>query len=194
LTSNDTVFIKMNDTSAVVVGDTYSIFEPVQVVKHPQTRQAIGTLMNNLGYVQVTEITGDTVVARIGEIYREVTRGAELFAYSPAVRDVVLKRGTATRMGHLIASRDEKGTFSTNDVVYIDLGSADGVESGNLLYVSRPRTVSDEIVKKAGHVTLPDQVLGAAVVVEARPNSASAVFIKSVTEAFIGDQVSVVTD
>lgn len=194
LTANDTVFVKMKDTSQVMVGDTYGIFEHGEVVRHPQTRQPVGTLMYNLGYVQVTEIAGDTVVARIGEVYREVTRGAELFAYNPALKDIVLQRGTSAMQGYIIASRDEKGTFSTNDVVFVDLGSNDGLKSGNLLYVSRPRQVSDEIIKKAGKMTLPDEVLGAAVVIEAKANSASVLFIKSVNAAYIGDQVSVVTD
>lgn len=194
LTANDVVFVKMNDTSAVAVGDTYGLFERGDMVKHPQTKKVIGTIMNNLGFLQVTEILGDTVVAKIGEVYREVTRGAELFEYIPPRKELTLQRGTSDKKGVIVFSRDEKGTFSTNDVIFINLGSNDGVQSGNLLYLSRPRKASDEIIKKAGHVTLPDVVLGAAIVIETKEETASALVIKSVDAAFIGDQVSVVTD
>jgi len=194
LTANDVVFVKMNDISAVAVGDTYGLFERGDIVKHPQTKKTIGTIMNNLGFLQVTEIQGDTVVAKIGEVYREVTRGAELFEYIPPRKELTLQRGTSDKKGVIVFSRDEKGTFSTNDVIFISLGSNDGLQSGNLIYLSRPRKASDEIIKKAGHVTLPDAVLGAAIVIETKEETASALVIKSVDAAFIGDQVSVVTD
>jgi LysM domain len=194
LTANDVVFVKMNDTSAVAVGDTYGLFERGDTVKHPQTKKSIGTMMNNLGFLQVTEIQGGTVVAKIGEVYREVTRGAELFEYIPSRKELTLQRGTSDKRGVIVFARDEKGTFSTNDVIFISLGSNDDVQSGNLIYLSRPRKVSDEIIKKAGHVTLPDAVLGAAVIIETKKETASAIIIKSVDASFIGDQVSVVTD
>lgn len=194
LTANDVVFVKMQDTSAVAVGDTYSLFARGDIVKHPQTRKSIGTMMNNLGFLQVTEIQGDTVIAKIGDVYREITRGAELFEYIPPRKELTLQRGTSNKQGFIVFARDEKGTFATNDVIFISLGSNDDVQSGNLIYLSRPRKVSDEIIKKAGPITLPDAVLGAAVVIEAKQETASAIVIKSVDAAFIGDQVSVVTD
>ncbi len=194
LTANDTVFIKMKDPSAVAVGDTYGLFEQGKIIRDPQTRKPIGPLMQNLGYVQVTEINGETVVAKIGDVFREVTRGAELFEYIPQRKEITLQRGTSAERGYLIASRDAKGTFSTNDIIYINLGSNVGVQSGNLIYISRPRKVSDEIIKKAGHIDLPDAVLGAAVIIEAKKETASAIIIKSVDAAFIGDKVSIVTD
>lgn len=194
LTANDVVFVKMHDTSSVTVGDTYGLFQRGDTVKHPKTKRAIGTMMNNLGFLQVTEVQGDTVVAKIGDVYREITRGAELFEYIPTRKELTLQRGTSNKQGFIIFARDEKGTLSTSDVIFINLGSKDDVQSGNLLYLSRPRKVSDEIVKKAGNVTLPDAVLGAAVVIETKQETASAVVIKSVDAAFIGDQVSIVTD
>ncbi len=192
LTENDLVFVKMKNPSAVKIGDTYGLFERDASVKHPHTQQRVGTMMHNLGYLQVTEIDGNTVTAKIGKVFREITRGAELFEYTPVKKEITLQRGPADLKGCIIAARDEKGTFSTNDVVFIDLGSNDGVASGNLLYLSRPRKASDEIVKKAGAIRLPDAVLGAAVVIEAKAQTASAIIIKSVDAAFIGDNISVV--
>jgi len=194
LTSNDVVFVKMNNISAVTVGDTYGLFERGEVVKHPETKEPIGTMMNNLGYLQVTEIKGETVVAKIGEVFREITRGAELFEYIPQRKDITLRRGTTDQEGLVIAARDEKGTFSTNDIIFVNLGSTSGLQSGNLFYISRPRKVSDELVEKAGEMELPDAVLGAAITIETKENTASAIIIKSVDAAFIGDKVSVVTN
>lgn len=194
LTRNDVVFVKMNDLSTVSVGDTYSLFARGKIIKHPETKKPLGTMMNNLGFLQVTEINGNTVIAKIGEVFREISRGAELFEYIPQRKDITLQRGTTEQTGVVIAARDEKGTLSTSDIIFVNLGSDAGLKSGNIFYISRPRQVSDEIVKQAGEVELPDAVLGAAVTIETKAQTASAIIIKSVDAAFIGDKISIVTD
>ncbi len=194
LTKNDVVYLKMNDTTSVTVGDTYGLFERGNLIKHPQTNEPIGTMMYNLGFLQVTEINGDTVVAKIGEVFREIARGAELFEYIPQRKEITLQRGTTDQGGYIIAGRDRKSTMSVNDVIFVDLGSDAGLASGNLFYLSRPRQASDEIIKQAGPIQLPDAVLGAAVVIETKAKTASAIIIKSTDAAFIGDKVSVVTN
>ena len=194
LTKDDVVFLKMHDLANVTVGDTYGLFERGEKIKDPQTKKPIGTMMYNLGFLQVTEINGETVIAKVGNVFREITRGAELFDFIPQRKEITLQQGTTEKGGSIIAARDEKGTFSTNDIVFVNLGSDDGLVSGNLFYISRPRQVSDEVIKSAENIQLPDAVLGAAVVIETRAKTASAIIIKSVDAAFIGDKVSVVTD
>ena len=194
LTQRDVVFLKMKDTANVAVGDTYGLFERGDLIKHPQTNEPIGTMMHNLGFLQVTEINGDTVTAKIGEVFREIMRGAELFEYIPQRKEITLQRGTTDQGGYIIAGRDRKSTLSVNDVIFVDLGSDDGLASGNLFYLSRPRKASDEIVKQAGSIQLPDAVLGAAITIETKAKTASAIIIKSVNAAYIGDKVSVVTN
>ncbi len=193
LTKDDIVFVKMNNISDVTIGDTYGLFERGETIKHPHTKDDIGTMMNNLGFLQVTEINESTVIAKIIGAYREISRGAELFEYTPQNKEITLRRGTTDKEGYIIAGRDKKGTLSTNDIFFLNLGSDDGLTSGNLFYLSRVRTVSDEVLKKSGSIELPDAVLGAAIAIETKTKTTSAIIIKSVDAAFIGDKVSVVT-
>ena len=194
LTENDVVYVKMNDLAAVVVGDRYSLYARGSLIEHPQTGEPLGTMMSNLGSLEVMEFHGKTVVARIDGAFREITRGAELFAYSPAQQEITLQQGQADRDGFIVAARDEKSTMSANDIIFVDLGSTDGLTSGNLVYLTRPRQASDEILAQAGEIALPDAVLGAAVITDVNSSTASALIIKSALEAHIGDQVSVVRE
>ncbi len=193
LTENDTVFIKMKNLSDVNIGDTYSLYSRGKEIKHPRTNQNVGTMMNNLGHLKVTEIKGQTVIAKIGDAFREITRGAELFAYSAQQTEITLLPGSAKLNGYIVATRDNKGTIATNDIIFIDRGSKNGIANGNLFYISRARTASKELLKKAGSVQLPDAVLGAAIVVETRAKTASAIVIKSADAAYIGDKISIVS-
>ena len=149
--------------------------------------------MKNLGFLQITEIRGETVIAKIDGIYSEITRGNELFEYVPRRKEIALQRGTTDKRGYIVATSESKGAQSINDVIFVDLGSDDGLVSGNLLYISRPREASTEMVRQAGEMQLPDVVLGAAIAIETKAKTASAVIIKSVDSIFIGDDISVVT-
>ncbi len=193
LTKNDLVFVKMNDLSGVTIGDTYGLFERGTMINHPVTREPIGTMMFNVGYLQVTEITGATVTAKIIGSYREITRGAELYEYAPPQQEIVLERATVNPPALIIAGRDSKTTISTGDIFFINAGADDGLKTGNLFYLTRPRKVSKEFIEQAGSLELPDEVLGAAVILETKAKTAAAVIIKSVKEASIGDQTEFVT-
>lgn len=194
LTETDLVFVKMINGAGASVDETFGLFNRGRVVRHPQTKEALGTMMHNLGFLTVTEVRGTTIVARIDGAYREITRGAELFAYRQPVREIALQQGNTDALGFIVASQDEKGTLSTGDMIFIDLGEQDQLATGNLLYISRPRQISDEALRGTRQLDLPDQVLGAAIVTELRGTNATAIIIKSVDAAAIGDNITVVTN
>jgi hypothetical protein len=194
LTENDMIFIKMKDPTQAAIGDTYGIFERSEEIIDPQSKQPLGTMMHNLGYIQITGITGETVTAKIAKSYREIERGAELFEYTPLLEEIVMTKSAATEQGLVVAGRDKKATLSAGDVLYINLGSGEGVSNGNLFYISRPRQVSDELIKQAGDLELPDEVLAAAVVINAREHTSSAIIFKSANAAYAGDTVTMANE
>lgn len=194
LTQNDMVFLKMKDTDSVNVGDRYGLFSRGKQIKHPQSKKLVGTMMNNLGSLQITEINGNTVIAKIDKVFREVTRGAEIFTYTPQRKELTLQRAAIAQQGYIIATRDEKYGQGATDIIFIDRGSDDAIVSGNLFYISRTREVSDVILQQAGEIELPDALLGAAVIVEAKNKTASALIIKSVDVMHIGDKITMVID
>lgn len=193
LTKGDLIFVKMVDPTTVQIGDTYGLYQRGEKITHPVSNKRVGTMMYNLGSVQVTDIKGETIVAKIDQVYREVTRGAELFEYVPHRSELTLKQAVA-QQGTLIASQQHKIAQGADDIIYIDLGSEQQIESGNLLYISRPRHVSDELLKQAGDLELPDEVLGAAVVIEPKNQTSSALIIKSVNAIHVGDNITMVNE
>ena len=193
LSKHDIVFLKMRNLSGVTVGDTYGIYNRGDKITNPHTNKPIGTMMTNQGFLQVTEVRSETVIATIGDVFGEIMRGAELFEYTPQRKEIDLKRGTTDQKGYVVASRSGKGALSIQDVIFINLGSDDGVANGNLFYISRPRNASAVIIKHTGEMQLPDVVLGAAIAIETKLKTTSALIIKSVDSIFIGDDVSVVT-
>ena len=195
LTESDMVFVAMDTGTVARAGDSFGLYQRGDTVTHPTNRkQPIGTMMYNLGSVKVSEVRGKTVVGQIDRAFREITRGAELFYYDPPRRDIALQRGTTQDTGFIVATQEEKGTISTGDIIFVDLGRNNELAVGNLLYISRPRQITDEALKGAENLDLPEEVVGAAIVTETRDTTATALIIKSVDSAAIGNSITVVTD
>ncbi|WP_020675226.1 LysM peptidoglycan-binding domain-containing protein [Geopsychrobacter electrodiphilus] len=189
LTRNDMVFLNMENPAQVVIGDTYSLFSRGPEIKHPVTKKPFGTMMYDLGFVQVTAINGNTVVGKIGDVYREIERGAELFEYVEPVHDIELKKANGDLHGVIVSGQQSKQTLAQDDIIYVDLGSKTGLQVGNILYVSRPRKPTALAGKEHKELQLPDALLGAALVIKTRDLSSAALLFKSTSEMHIGDHV-----
>ncbi len=195
LTEGDLVFASINSGASAAVGDSFGLYQRGESVVHPlNKKQRLGTLMYNVGSLEVTEVRGTTVVGRIDKAYREITRGVELFYYDPPRREIALQRGTTDAPGTIIATQEEKGTISTGDIIFTDLGRNDELAVGNLFYISRPRQTTDLALDGAEHLDLPEEVVGAAIVTETRDTTSTALIIKSVDTASIGNSVTVAID
>lgn len=194
LTQNDLVFLNMENLDQIEIGDTYSLYGRGPHVVHPLTKKTFGTMMYELGFVQVTAINGRTVVGKIGEVYREIERGAELFEYVAPTNEIELKKASGELSGYIIAGQQNKLTQGQNDIVYVDLGLNDGLQVGNILYILRPRQVTELAGVGKKQLQLPDDLLGAAVVVKARNQTATALVFKSTKEMHLGDQVMAATE
>ncbi len=194
LTQNDLVFLSMENLDQVEIGDTYSLYGPGPEVMHPATKKKFGTMMYELGFVQVTAINDRTVVGKIGEVYREIERGAELFDYMAPTYEIELKKASGDLTGHIIAGQQNKITQGANDIVYIDMGDNEGLEVGNVIYISRPREATKLAGKEKSQLQLPDVLLGAAVIVKTRNQSSAALIFKSTSEMHLGDQVMAATE
>jgi hypothetical protein len=194
LTRNDLVFLSMENLDQVKIGDTYSLYSRGKQILHPLTKEPLGTMMYELGFVQVTSIIGQTVVGKIGEAYREIERGAELFEYVEQSREIELKKAAGGLSGIIVSGQQNKLTQGQNDIIYVNLGENQGLQVGNILYVSRPRVPTELAGKEKKYLQLPDDLLGAALVVKTRNQSAAALVFKSRSEMHVGDQVMAATE
>jgi hypothetical protein len=79
-------------------------------------------------------------------------------------------------------------TIGAEDVVFLDLGKAQGLEIGNLLYIIRDVPPNaDYVTRDVGN--LPQKVIGAVVVVDLGERTSTALVVKSAEEIRLGDKV-----
>ncbi|WP_305043510.1 LysM peptidoglycan-binding domain-containing protein [Geoalkalibacter sp.] len=186
----DRVFVELTDPGRVAPGDRFTIFRLSDRVTHPATGEFLGYFVQDLGTLQITELHPQVAAAQIIDANSEVTRGALLRPYQPAPREVALKEAVAPLSGTLIGGRQENLALAQNMIAYVDLGSDDGLQAGNLMIISRPRKASEIAMEtRTTPLQLPETVLGAGVILETQPHSAAMLIIKSVDAIQRGDRV-----
>lgn len=193
MATGDRVFLEMNDPGTVGPGDAFTIFELGREVRHPASGTLLGYQVVVLGSLRVVGIEDSVATAVITEAHQEIRRGARLLPLRSASLEVELKQAEHPLSGTLVAARGGQIALGQNDIIYIDLGSAEGLEVGNLLYISRPRKPTRSALQDED-LQLPDVLLGSAVVLETGTHTASALVLKSVDSLFRGDRVQTVTE
>lgn len=183
----DTAFIDMKDLDVASPGTTYAIFDLGDVIRHPKTNKKMGYKIYEKGTLIITDINDEVASAKITDSKMEILRGARITPFIAPEQHIALKRAQGDLSGYLLASKRGQSTMGQHDIVYIDLGLSDGLEVGNMLYISRPRRASQF---STSNKKLPDVLLGQAVVIKATKNSASALILKTVNTVSVGDKVA----
>ena len=186
---DDSVFTDIGTKNGGSDGNKYTILRKTGQLKHPVTNDKLGIKVMPIGSLQLTYATDTNSRAIINKSTKEIEPGDLLVPYKPANRrNIALKMVTAPLKGHIVESGSGYRTVAAGDLVYIDLGSAQGAEPGNLLYVTRK--VKIEKMKVGSYVgQLPDEVLGALVILETSGKTSSALIFTSVDAIFVGDEI-----
>lgn len=170
-------------------GDKFSIYRKDVAVKHPLNSEEMGFKMIPLGTLQLTDVERKSSRAIITKSIREIGPGAYLLPYKEnRRREIALKSTNKDLKGYIIESYDGVSIIAAGDIVYIDLGSSQGAEVGNMLYIVRDVTIDQRYVE--GRVDkLPQELLGALVILETGKKTSTALVVKSIDTIYRGDRI-----
>ncbi len=187
----DYVYTDIGTELGAKSGDKYSILKKVKKVYHPETGKFMGYKFLPLGTLELVDLEAKSSRALITNSYLEISPGAELVPYREKRREITLKAADRNLDGYIIETRMGNITIGKEDIVYLDLGKNQGVQVGNMLYVVRDVPL-DKTYEKRNAAPLPQQVLGAVVVVDVSNNTSTALVVKSVETIYIGDKVKLI--
>ena len=191
MTAGDKIFVDL--AKPAKVGDRFDIYSVGDKVIHPATGKALGYLITERGTATLTAVDGNVGTATIDTANSEIERGARLLPHRSLPHEIALKKASADLSGEIVAAAENKLILSRYDVIYVDLGAADGLQVGNLLYLSRSRKAT-ELAKRLNHpFHLPDILLGSAVVVATQPHTATALILKVADPVYLQDKVFTTT-
>jgi len=215
LTDDNIVFIKLNKDRLVALkrGDRFTIFRVAEKIEHPVTRRAVGYAITIVGELEVTSIGSKTAAAVISNANDIVMIGDRVRPFEASIRTIRVHKGADPVVGYIVYTLSSEKYFvpdpmiAENDIVYIDRGYADGVQTGNVFDILRIReeynegeltaeeyqkmlesdTPTEELARKG--MIYPPDVIGQIVVLKADEYTSTAVVNKSNAEIELGDMV-----
>jgi hypothetical protein len=141
----DVVYLNKGREQGVHSGAVYYIIRPLAEVKHPSTKKKLGTFVKELGLLRVIEVQDNTATAEITVScdtveFGDLLRPYEEYLGPEAREDRPLPRyaeGTGGKKGQIILARNFREFVAANQIVYIDLGSRQGVRPGDYFNIYR---------------------------------------------------------
>ena len=186
LSKGDTVFVHFTEQKEIKENNEFIIYKLSPPLRHPLTEKKLGYTLSICGKLIIKEsIKKNFYRAEIDEAYRPVHIGDLVIPFepiSPCVQPISLDREF---IGNIVAVKDQQEIIGKHAIVYLDRGFNHGIRRGNLFEVVTKRIVQDPDVKPetvydySKKITLPDMVLGTIMIIEARPDTATAVVLSS---------------
>ena len=189
---DDIVYADLGRANGANVGDRFSVYKRMGAVSHPVTNMILGDRVMPLGELQLSEVEEKASKAIITRSFQEISAGSFLLPYRDTKVTVPLKAADRDLVGYIVETQTGNIALAVRDVVYLDLGSSQGVQPGNMLYIVRD-VAPDQRYAQAKIERLPVDVIGALVVVQIGINSSTAVIVKSVDTVYRGDRVELKT-
>jgi hypothetical protein len=190
--SGTQVALRMEPGRQVYPGSIYTVFRESGTVTRSSDQQEIGLLIRNVGVLKVVRIEGEEVLARVEKQYETIREGDLVRLRDPDR----LRYYNSVRQGQANVPLDLQGEVvalpplqlmaNTGDVVYLDLGRAQGLAPGSKLTLYRvPEELGPDDVRELKVTGRMGQV----VVVNVSHDSCVAKIVHATEDVRIGDKV-----
>ena len=147
LGTNDTIYIKGNPETPLVIGAkyvTYRTFSPRQITarlldvnrrKLRRVRNQIGTQHYLSGVVEIVGEKDGFFIAKISRAYRSIKLNDKIMPYKKRSKYIPILAGLPAMEGELIVAEEGETTFGQDMTGFLNRGSQDGIEKGQVYSV-----------------------------------------------------------
>ncbi len=183
---HDQLYIRLDKPAAA--GDLFDLYRPGETITPPGSAQPVGMLILHLGQLQVESKSGDIYRAKVVRAFQEIDRGDFLRPARVTASSITPAPPAHRVQGRVIYIRDNAAEAGQNQVVAIDIGTADGMRQGTELQVfQQGREVADP--KGDATVRLPSERIATLVVISPQQRGSLALVTQSATSINVGDEV-----
>lgn len=143
----DDMYLNAGSANGVKVGDMYSVIRPRGKVKSDWTNKGrLGIFVQEVGAVEVVDVTRDVSVARVKTSCDVIMMGDLVTPVEKRESPLFVKRApldlysdpSGKASGSIVMSRNGAELLGREMIVYVDLGREDRVQVGDYLTVFRP--------------------------------------------------------
>jgi len=189
LAQRDVVFLDLGEQDTAV-GDEFVIFQTGDEVHDPSTRRVLGHHTQILGWLEVTEVYGESARAHVRMAYADLTPGAYLRPREVVPAEIEIQGSPEGVEGQLADLLVEPKYNAGGDVVVLNRGSEHGLEPGSTLEVYRSVSSGwkENWYGREPDLEIPHDVVAEMIVLSTQPHTAMAYVRRSSTELSYGDR------
>ncbi len=190
ISMEDIVGVGVNANVALNPGDRLAVVRPAQRLIHPRTGLPISRVLYILGLVEVKEARDRVILGRVSYSCGAMSIGDLVMPYTPAQfpEGKIAQPTQRSVEGVVLDSLRGEQLIGMLQVVFLDVGAAQGVGPGDVFGIYRP---NPSVVNASGAVlAIPPVRLGEAIVIRVTNQTATAAVTTSAIEVRIGDQVA----
>jgi LysM repeat protein len=211
LATGDNVYVEINSDEdkkdedknkkslPLQIGDYVEIINIKDSIKHPDTGDKIGSIVDIVGRGKVLDIgkkkkkeeddedESQIATVKIVKAYDAIERGFYVREYVEQEGNVPVKEAESDIKAKILTGYDPTFYYGPNYIVYLDKGSDDGVEAGIMLSVYRKGDGLREFEGKSSSSNLPYEMIGELVVIQVAAKTSVAVITNSITALEAGD-------
>jgi LysM repeat protein len=176
------VYVKTDKGTILQTNGRYSVVRIFNEVRHPDTGKRVGYLARILGDMTVVDSRKGLTTAIVGDVYRDIQFGDQVMEHIDYLTWLPREDSSepvSALTGTILASPDGKTLLGESDIVFIDLGSDDGLRTGDKLEL----VIQKEIT---GAVQPPEELLGEIQVIVPRARTSVARITRSEKDISIG--------
>jgi len=182
-------------------GDQLLAFHSEGDIVSPASGRKLAVQTKTTAVLRVLSVEGNQATVQVERTFEEVGRGDLVRPWTPQEKRLAPKANTADLRGVIVRSvNPDVSTLGEFNEVFVDRGSADGVQEGNTFAVVRRGDGLNEKGVTGAYLTVatgkaaekgqvPEENVGLLVVVDVSEHVSAAVVIKSVREIEPGDTV-----
>lgn len=186
LTQGDEVYIALGE-GEVSPGDQFTVFRDIEKIRDIETRAVLGYHFDEMGWLEITSVEGESSTAIIKGAAGEMQRGDRLVPRIQKQREIPIRTAMDDVEGAIVFTPGNRWMMGTADAVYLNVGSIHGIEVGTQM------EVYDAGMVKGGN-KMPDSVVAQMVVISLEPETSVAFVTQTVRELVIGDHVRAVAN
>lgn len=187
LATEDNIYVKVGK-EPYNPGDYVEIFKKEEVIKHPYTNETVGTKIEISGKGKVLDVNKNGVATvKIIKAYTGIERGYSVRKWEDYDKNIPITASSSKIMAIVLTAFDPVIFYGQGHIIYLDKGSKNGLQIGNLLTVHRRGDGIDAITKKEELKKLPLETIGEIVIVKTDENTSVGIITQSIIAMQRGD-------
>lgn len=188
LSMEDRVVVGLDDNRSVRTGDRLLVAREGRRLIHPRTGESAGRVLYAVGLLDVTDVQGRVVQARVSYSCGPIGLGDRVTPFTPLLfpEDKALQPARRSVNGIVVDSLRGEQLMGLQQMAFVDVGAEQGVALGDVFALQRPNRPAPTAAGEM--LPMPSDRLGSAVVIRVVERSVTVLLTSTAREIRVGDQ------